>query len=1005
MIKFSQHSFSGGQIDRDLMGRQDLAKYFTGASTLRNFVVKKQGFLAKRRGTNLVCDLSALPEIAEKAYKTRLIPFCYEKTGGFLLLFLAERSTRASKIYICSGRGILFTDGVWRDMVEGATNDAGEAVSPVALEVPYIGSELDSLGYAQSGDTLYIAHPNYPFATITRVSNTFTYKAIDFRKQGADETVYPPTITASGSGNKSTGATKTISYVATYVKDGVESAPSAPCYISYKLPWDNTFEVTLTTSKGANKTEPDYYNIYKKSESDYGYIGNTENVNVSILAQITGSFCVQAEGDVYGSYTKSQNETAVRNAFMSGGLVSSVQLYRENALGEMEPYYLSAVQDGIYLTDATIENAGTAAKFTFYANVYTSAVTETTVSGKTIQTCVLRRGASGSKPTLTATYTNKAGKTNALTKDCSFINEGTTSPWKAGEYERVLWTKTTDATGETEIKSYCTEEEFQSLLFFERWECDLTAEVDKWDSTATLTSISFRAFPVSHMELNTIAKRGNTMYDDYITPDVSMTPPKDEDHFHVAGKYPSCVCLYTQRLALANTHQQPFTLFLSTAGDLYNFNTHDSVREDDAIEATVPATEFPEINHLVVAKDLVVLCDNGEWVVSPSTGNTLSLKTIQIKQQSRIGCSKRLQPIYIGEEIVIAEATSETLRAMRYNWTVDGYESQDLSVLAADITRQNPIVDFAYKQHPDTLIVCVLEDGTMGVLAYMKEQELCAWSVCELGGGLKALGVASDKSIVNGTTGTYILAKDEYREKLVLLRIRDDVDASTLEKAACLDVMSIIETEPEPEPEPETEDGEASTDGEATEETTADATDETTEETDETAEDAGDTTDEEQEPEPVIVVPEGVTCIDLVSGKEFEEGETLEAGRRYAVGYRFEALFRSIHPEMQSEQTMQFELKGLKNLELRLAEAGSCEIVQTELEDATMNQWVSVPTVLTPSENGEIDLPEKTVVVDAAQRADSDGRVSIRSRSAYPLHILSFSANYEFDPRLMGQRG
>lgn len=975
MIKFSQHSFSGGQIDRDLMGRQDLAKYFTGASTLQNFVVKKQGFLAKRRGTNLVCDLSALPELAGKAYKTRLIPFCYEKTGGFLLLFLAERSTRASKMYICSGRGILFTDGIWRDMVEGATSDAGEEVSPVAIDVPYIGSELDSLGYAQSGDTLYIAHPNYPFATITRVSNTFTYKAIDFRKQGADETVYPPTITASGSGNKSTGATKTISYVATYVKDGVESAPSAPCYISYKLPWDNTFEVTLTTGKGANETEPDYYNIYKKSESDYGYIGNTENVNVPILAQITGSLCIQAKGD--GSYVRSQNETAVRNAFMSGGLVSSVQLYRENALGEMEPYYLSAVQDGIFLTGATIENAGTAAKFTFFGNVYTPAVTETTVSGTTIQTCVLRRVLSGASTTLTATYTNEAGATATWTKACSFINEGTTSPWKDGEYERVLWKKTTDATGETEIKSYCTEEEFQSLLFFGRWECDLTAEVDAWDSSATLTSISFGGFVASHMELNTIAKRGNTMYDDYITPDVSLTPPKDEDHFHVAGKYPSCVCLYTQRLALANTHQQPFTLFLSTAGDLYNFNTHDSVREDDAIEATVPATEFPEINHLVVAKDLVVLCDNGEWVVSPSTGNTLSLKTIQIKQQSRIGCSKRLQPIYIGEEIVIAEATSETLRAMRYNWTVDGYESQDLSVLAGDITRQNPIVDFAYKQHPDTLIVCVLEDGTLGVLAYMKEQELCAWSVCELGGGLKALGVASDKSIVNGTTGTYILAKDEYREKLVLVRIRDDVDASTLEKAACLDAMSVVETESEPE----TAEDEASTNEEA--------------------EEAGETT---EEPEPVLV-PEGMCAIDLLSGKEFEEGETLEAGRRYAVGYRFEALFRSIHPEMQSEQTMQFELKGLKNLELRLAEAGSCEIVQTELEDAPMNQWVSVPTVLKPGENGEIDLPEKTVVVDAAQRADSDGRVSIRSRSAYPLHILSFSANYEFDPRLMGQRG
>ena len=43
MWKYTQHSFAGGQLDADLMGRQDLAKYFIGATTLDNFISMRQG--------------------------------------------------------------------------------------------------------------------------------------------------------------------------------------------------------------------------------------------------------------------------------------------------------------------------------------------------------------------------------------------------------------------------------------------------------------------------------------------------------------------------------------------------------------------------------------------------------------------------------------------------------------------------------------------------------------------------------------------------------------------------------------------------------------------------------------------------------------------------------------------------------------------------------------------------------------------------------------------------
>ena len=56
LLKKTQRSFAGGQIDKDLTGRQDLAKYAQGCIALENFKVRKQGNVVKRAGTDLAAD-------------------------------------------------------------------------------------------------------------------------------------------------------------------------------------------------------------------------------------------------------------------------------------------------------------------------------------------------------------------------------------------------------------------------------------------------------------------------------------------------------------------------------------------------------------------------------------------------------------------------------------------------------------------------------------------------------------------------------------------------------------------------------------------------------------------------------------------------------------------------------------------------------------------------------------------------------------------------------------
>ncbi len=265
----------------------------------------------------------------------------------------------------------------------------------------------------------------------------------------------------------------------------------------------------------------------------------------------------------------------------------------------------------------------------------------------------------------------------------------------------------------------------------------------------------------------------NEFVDDYVTPDLTQTPPTAEPHFNTAVTYPGCVGIDQQRLIFASSRSEPAKFWMSCIGDLYNFNMHDSVREDDAIAAELAATSFPNINHLIVGRDLLLLTEGGEWVVSPVSGNSITYKTISSKLQSSYGCSPKIKPILVGDEIVFLNRAGETLRATRYSYTTDGYESIDLSVLSQWITKNNPIVDIAYRQSPDSTIECVLEDGTLAVLVYMKEHEVCAWTRFVLPQEFKFRSVVCTQGITNGSSEILYLV--EQNGAWELWRERDDI--------------------------------------------------------------------------------------------------------------------------------------------------------------------------------------------------------------------------------------
>lgn len=929
MWKWTQRSFAGGQQDLTLRGRQDLASYFTSAKTLENFLVKRQGCIAKRRGTNLIASLGGLFGEGKTITSARIIPFVYERSGGYMLLFASDGES--SKMFVLSNQGIMLNDNVT------FVDAIGDGDTPFSLDLPYKGVDFDSIGYAQSGDLLWVAHREYPFAEISRKSTgAFEFRAINFLSMGEATQVPVPIISAvTGSGFGSSGAKKSIEYVVTAVKDGIESQPSTPFKVAYALPWGNNCSATIVIAKDASFT-PDYYNIYKKNSGDYGFIGSTSQSEVNVSTT--------------GSTVRTPQQFFKRNLSAVESWLLMTKLSDNYGYGRAAWCYTDGVANISFNTARYIDRIEIGAGYVlagWYAAVYPTAHVQLlpcravvfdvniTFNDNTKQTFRSQGFSQTYKRTDVPSENyggpSSSGWTTAINNAAK--NMGGTESVSVDIYDETVLEGNKKPVKSIEIIGYADAERTTR-------------------ATGNFTGEYLYSYVGSPMVLNGVrlVKHGATLNqfeDDYITPDVSLSPPVVEDHFYEGDKYPACVSLQNQRLALAATNAQPFTLWMSTVGDLYNFNTHRSIREDDAIEATIPATEFPEINHIVAAREMLLMCDNGEWAVSPVSGNTLSYSTIQIKQQSQIGCSKRLPPLSIGDEIIFAESTNETLRSIRYEFTSDGYQSVDLSVLSQSLTRHNEIVDYAYKQHPDSIVVCVRKDGTLATLTYMKEHELCAWSTTVLGGGLKAKGVCTDKAIREGTTDLYVLAQKVDGE-YILLRVREDSQVGTVENCISLDALQVVT-----------------------------ATDETTLEADKIA-------------------------VDLATG---EVVGAMVAGNTYAIGYPFVATFRSIPPEAQGESTIQFEIKGAKSIELRLENASKFKVIPSALEDETdANYWTTCGDDVIV-DNGNVTFSKQDHLVDLAGDANTSGAVTIQSDSVWPVTILSYSVNFEFDPRLLGQKG
>lgn len=143
-----QTSFTGGELGPSLYGRTDIAQYQNACAIVQNFLIRPFGSLISTPGTQFVnqCKTGGSTTIAG----VRLIPFQFSISDSYIIEM-----------------GV----GYFRFYTNGAIV-VSPGTTPYEIAHTYTAADIPSIQFAQNHDVLYLAHGNYPPATLTRLGST-----------------------------------------------------------------------------------------------------------------------------------------------------------------------------------------------------------------------------------------------------------------------------------------------------------------------------------------------------------------------------------------------------------------------------------------------------------------------------------------------------------------------------------------------------------------------------------------------------------------------------------------------------------------------------------------------------------------------------------------------------------------------------------------------------------------------------------------------------------------
>lgn len=716
-VSFTQPSFSAGEIAPSLYARVDLAKYHVAAQLLRNMFVWPHGGVSNRAGTEFV------GRAKDSTNPVHLIPFQFSivqtyvlefghlymrviMNGGYVLepavaitaVSNANPGTvtapnhgysNGDQVFI-QGTGLLLDSTPGRqylvqnvqtntftltDLDGNAINttnygtyggSGGNVARVYTLATPYNGVDVQQLKWTQSADTMTLCHSSYPPMDLTRTAHwAWTLTEVSFAP-----TVSAPTNVAV----TADAQTPTPLFHYAYVVTGVTLSPPDESYASAVAKCMGTQIRSDTgafnTISWGQITGAVMYRVYKANPTVNEPI--PDGAMFGYIGTATGTSFVDTE--IAPDFTQAPPQGT--NPFNAG------------------PIATVEVTNG----GSGYPNGNPPSGMTLSANDTTGsgAVLVPNVSGGVIQSVGIQNGGQNySNPTIMVANQGAGaiGHINVFPGTSGQVVTATITNGGQDYYGKV---GVTVAAG-----TGCT---FQAVI-----------------TNGVITKVKVQNAGNASGYVDgaalTFTQHGGTG----ATFSVSVAP---------SGNYPSCATYFQQRKVFAGSLANPQTIWMTRPADFKNMDVSNPSQANDAIVATIVSNQVNAIKSLVPMNDLVILTAGGVWrmiggaIYSPVAVTPSNLTVVP---QTYIGATD-LPPIVVNYDILYVQAKGSIVRDLAYNYWVNVYTGNDMSILSNHLFFGHTLQRWAYAEQPFYQVWAVRDDGILLSFTYLKEQDVYAWA-------------------------------------------------------------------------------------------------------------------------------------------------------------------------------------------------------------------------------------------------------------------------------------
>lgn len=201
--------------------------------------------------------------------------------------------------------------------------------------------------------------------------------------------------------------------------------------------------------------------------------------------------------------------------------------------------------------------------------------------------------------------------------------------------------------------------------------------------------------------------------------------------------WPRTVSFVQDRLNWGGTKTEPLTNWMTETGDYYSFRRHFPLLATDGISVNLPARQRNAIRWLLPLGTLVVGTSSLVWTVRGA--DEVLTPTSVLQKPTDYSGSADVIPVIIGTRAIYIQAGGKIVRDLAFEFTDDGFVSNNISILAQHLFNNYQIIELAYQPSPDTLMWALRDDGKLLSMTYLREQEVLAWTQHDTDGEFKSI--------------------------------------------------------------------------------------------------------------------------------------------------------------------------------------------------------------------------------------------------------------------------